>query len=305
MDSKSLPSGRDMFSILGMDFFKEEKRCDYLITEKSKKIWAINIDLYLEFSKICNKYNLNYFAYAGTLLGAIRHKGFIPWDDDMDVCMPRKDYEEFIRVAPHELSDPYFLQTVHSDKQYYRTIIRLVNKETTCLPVAFMHSDAINGIPLDIFPLDEFHLDTHEHDIALIRESAIRCSSFMKRNDTDKMTQEQYEKWLTTMTDNPFGEWEKVQKVATMYNSVESGLCCMKVFVINGSNYNNPLKKDWFGSHKTVMFENIEIRIPSYYDEILKATYGDYMKFPPIEKRGNWHSGVIVDPDKCFLDYVL
>ena len=80
----------DMKAILGEDFFKEEVRCDYLVSAKMKRIWAVELDMYLSFAEICEKYGLNHFLIAGSLLGAVRHNGFIPWDDDMDIGMTRE-----------------------------------------------------------------------------------------------------------------------------------------------------------------------------------------------------------------------
>ena len=83
----------DMKAILGEDFFKEEVRCNYLVSTQIKRIWAVLLDMYLAFSEACEKYGLKYFLIGGSLLGAIRHDGFIPCDDDLDVGMMREDYE--------------------------------------------------------------------------------------------------------------------------------------------------------------------------------------------------------------------
>lgn len=304
MNNINLPTRRDMVSILGEDFFQEEVKCDYLVTEKMKKIWAVNIDIYLEFARICDKYGLKYFAYAGTLLGAIRHKGFIPWDDDMDVCMPRVDYEKFIQIAPDELSDPYFLQTPFTEPGYYRTITRLTNKKTTRIMSFFKHSGISHGLMLDIFPLDDCNPDTNKQDIEDILVHAKRCAQYLKRNDTDIMTPEHFARWKEYMTDNPMKEWKTVQELAMkdMNSNVDS--YCMKVVVIPGSRYNTPVKKEWFTSVKKVQFENIHIQIPCGYDGFLTATFGDYMKYPPVDQRGEWHAGLTIDPERPYTDYL-
>ena len=80
-------------------FFEEEVRCDFLVTQDRKKLWAVLLDMLLKIDDVCKKYHLTYFLEAGTLLGAIRHKGMIPWDDDIDIFMPRKDYNKFILLS--------------------------------------------------------------------------------------------------------------------------------------------------------------------------------------------------------------
>ena len=77
-------------------FLEPEERCGYQVTTKLKKIWAVELDLLDQFQKVCAKHNIKYQVFAGTLLGAVRHKGFIPWDDDIDVCMPREDYDKIL-----------------------------------------------------------------------------------------------------------------------------------------------------------------------------------------------------------------
>lgn len=300
-----LPTGRDMVALLSEDFFREEVRCEYIVTELMKKVWAVNLDLYLEFARICEKNNLKYFAYAGTLLGAIRHQGFIPWDDDMDVCMPRSEYEKFLQIAPKELNEPYFLQTPFTDPCYFKTLARLTNVHTTRIPPFFKHSGESHGLMLDIFPLDDCNPSTHQSDMEEIRLSAKRCSQFMKRNDTDIMTPEHYASWKEFMTDDPMKEWNNVQRVAKRWQNKGMKYYSMKVLALSiGSRYNTPLMKSWFDKTISVKFEKTEVKAPFGYDDFLKATYGDYMQFPPKEKRGTWHSGALIDPERPYTDYL-
>ena len=112
-------------------FYQEEVRCDYLVNEKMKKIWAIQLDLLNKLLEVCQKHDIKVFAFAGTLLGAVRHKGFIPWDDDVDVCMERKEYERFLEVCNDEFPHPYFLQTALTDKRHFCGYARLRNSNTT------------------------------------------------------------------------------------------------------------------------------------------------------------------------------
>lgn len=95
---------------INSDFLKEEYRNGYLITEKMKKVWAVELDLLSELDRVCKKYNIKYYAAFGTLLGAIRDKGFIPWDDDIDVWLLRDEYERLKQVAPKEFTGKYYYQ---------------------------------------------------------------------------------------------------------------------------------------------------------------------------------------------------
>lgn len=92
-------------------FFREEVRSGFLVTEKRKKVWAIELEILDLFDKVCRKYGLKWYAYYGTLLGAVRHQGFIPWDDDIDVVMFRDDYEKLKLVAPQRSQNHIFFKT--------------------------------------------------------------------------------------------------------------------------------------------------------------------------------------------------
>ena len=99
-----------------VNFFQEEERSGFLVTEKRKKVWAAGLRMLELFDTVCRKYDLKYFVYYGTLLGAVRHQGFEPWDDDIDVVMLREDYEKFQAVAPAEIQEPYFFQNSYTDR---------------------------------------------------------------------------------------------------------------------------------------------------------------------------------------------
>ena len=101
-------------------FLDEEVRCGYTVTAKAKRAWAVQMDLLHKLDEVCKKYNLRYFADSGTLLGAARDKGYIPWDDDIDIVMLRKDYEKLRDVADEEFKHPYFYQDMYRDEGLIR-----------------------------------------------------------------------------------------------------------------------------------------------------------------------------------------
>ena len=103
--------------IVPPSFLQEETVCEFFVDSTRKKIWAIELDILIEFDRICKKHGLKYFLMCGTLLGAIRHKGFIPWDDDIDVAMPRDDFNK-LNTLQDEFKHPFFLQTPLTDKEF-------------------------------------------------------------------------------------------------------------------------------------------------------------------------------------------
>ncbi len=141
--------------ILPESFLNEETRNGFLVTRERKKLWAVLLDLLLQFDSVCKKHGLRYFLNSGSLLGAIRHKGFIPWDDDIDVEMPRDDYEKLMTLSD-EYKYPYFLQTPFTDKNSAYSFAKLRNSNTTMASKHFAFQDMNHGVLIDIFPYDKW-----------------------------------------------------------------------------------------------------------------------------------------------------
>ena len=285
----------DMKAILGEDFFKEEVRCDYKISEIMKYIWALQIDLYLVFSEICNKYNLRYFFFYGGLLGAIRHNGFIPWDDDLDVAMPREDYQVFMKVAPIELTEPYAIQSPYTYPNCYYSVTTLRNSQGTFTSSLLRNLDYNKGIPLDIFPIDYCDPNTYESDREEIFKNIMRCSTWMKWKcgvDNEK----QRENMVKYGIKNPLEAYEKVHRIAQNPLYKKTGFCGVPTLVASMKKKPHIFPNYCFEKIIYHPFEGLSVPIPEGYDEILSITYGDYMSFPPLEERGIKTDGIIIDP---------
>ena len=147
-------------------YLEEEIRCDYRVTSDTKKQWAVCLDLLAEFDRVCTENNIQYFAGYGTLIGAMRHGGFIPWDDDIDLVMPRIEYEKLRKIAPTEFRQPYFFQTEETDIGFSRPFARLRNSNTTAIQKIEDYGSVIynQGIFIDVFPLDNFPDDEDEQN---------------------------------------------------------------------------------------------------------------------------------------------
>ena len=142
--------------VLDKSFYNAEERCGYYVSEKMKHIWAVGLDLWYKFDSVCKKYNLKYYAAYGTLLGAVRHKGFIPWDDDIDLCMMRDDYEKLKLVAKEEFKEPYYFQDWYNSCGRTWCFSKLRNSNTTAIEFPDKGKEFNQGIFIDINALDEF-----------------------------------------------------------------------------------------------------------------------------------------------------
>ena len=292
--------------ILDKKFFEEETSCDFLVTTHRKKIWAVEIDLLLEFDRVCKKHNLKYFLFWGSLLGAVRHGGFIPWDDDVDVAMPRTDYEKLFTLKD-EFTDPYFLQTPYTDNGYFSSIISVRNSNTTAWNRFSAYQKFNFGIPLDIFPLDNIEIESVKEDFERIKNLILDNSTFMKSSNPKpaKKDLERIAKYKEKYPDggDPFKRHEKIQSIARKFENKQTKFVAIICYTKHGLEKVTFEAAD-FAESIEMNFEGFKFPAPCGYEKIFKVLYGDWKKFPPIEERGKWHSGVILEPDIPYKKYI-
>lgn len=286
--------------ILPESFFEEEVRCDYLVTKKRKKLWAVELDLLLKFDQICRKYGLRYYLNSGSLLGAVRHKGFIPWDDDLDVEMPREDYDRLLSVS-NEFCHPYFLQTPDTDPFGGYSFAKLRNSNTTFLSKMFAFQDMNQGVFIDIFPFDKWDKDDRK-SFDVINFLNYENSTFLRMGNPflDETNKKRVEEWSRI---NPKISYEMVNRIATRYRNIETESIIVAVCSIQSFDKKLKYLED-YSSSVMVPFEGIELPIPNGYHRILSGLFGDYMRFPPIEKRGTWHTDLLFDADVPYQEYL-
>lgn len=279
------------------DFLKEETRDEYTITHEMKKVWAIELDLFRKFIELCESHGLTYWAGDGTLLGVVRHKGYIPWDDDLDVWLPREDYNKFIAISPDEIEAPYFLQTTENDSDYYSAFARLRNSNTTGVLVSG-NNKCNNGIYIDIYPIDGL---SSVRFVQKARSFRVHLKNVMANAYVFNVNPSRVARAMNKVLHakcvpfNPLKTYKKVDKIASKipWDKTEKvGHIAFTEFPYEKLYYD---KKDF---EKTIKmpFEMLSVNVPSGYDHILKVQYGDYLQFPPVEKRGLFHDFTF-DPD--------
>ncbi len=267
----------------------KEVRDGYLVTEKTKKVWNTQLKLAREVDRICKKYRIKYFIIWGTLLGAVRHGGYIPWDDDFDIGFLREDYERFLKCAQFEVKDPLFLQTATSDKEFFFAYARLRDSRTTGI-ISYNYSPKYNsGIFIDLYPLDRITSCRALRSIQFwIRDRFEEiCISYNKSNSI-----------LTKLIDYSL-LCKTYQRILQLGKGERVGM----VFSKNQFNtYQFPVS--YVRKTKELLFENIYFPAPFFYELLLREVYGDYLRFPPRRKRGRWHEGqIIFDPDLSYKEF--
>lgn len=286
--------------ILSKDFFKEEVRNDFLVDKNRKKLWAILLDLYLQFEEVCKKHGLRWFFMYGGILGAVRHGGFIPWDDDIDIVMPRSDYQKFMQLKD-EFQYPYFLQTPYTDPEFLYSFTRLRNSNTTAIAEKFRCQRMNHGMYIAIFPLDNWvkeDTETYNEIGELIKDNSTYMR--MKYPTPDSRDLEMISHYKDK---NPLWTYEEIQRLSMKYFKEYTSYVSIPTLRVY-SYEKNIFKTEDFSFQHFVKFEHLEVPIPNGYENVLCQIYGDYMKFPPVEQRGTWHTGTYIDTDKPFETFL-
>ena len=285
------------------EFLAEEVRDEYTVTETTKKVWLIEMDLLREFVRVCDKFGFRYWLAFGSLLGAIRHKGMIPWDDDLDVWMPREDYEKLLSLPSSEFAAPYFLQTTLNDNDYYNAFARLRNSNTTGILVSGKNK-CNNGIYLDIIPLDGM---SEKDSVSKFRFKAAHVQNVIAHAYIYNVNPSIITRTIHKVLHFPLCRYslsktyQRVNKIAskTKWEDTDCvGITVYRAYAFEKIKFN---KAD-FENSVLVPFEHMMVAVPAGYDNVLRTLYGDYMKFPPVEKRGNWHHFVF-EPDVPYIEY--
>ncbi len=289
--------------IVDESFLAEETRCDYHISAKMKKVWAIELDLLNEFDRICKENNLQYWVGFGTLIGAVRHHGFIPWDDDMDVMMPREDYDKLLSLNL-KLDEPYFLQTILNDKYYFKPFAKFRNSNTTAVDL-LRKTKCNNGIFIDIFPIDGLDNNKIVRWIRLMYIRARNSASYAYMFNISPHPIKRLMHWFLRLSFIPYDfkkNYKHIDKIASKikWNDTNKVGCTVFPPYVNKR---NELNKYYFENTEYLPFENITVPVPSKYENLLRVMYGDYMNFPPVEKRGQWHNYKF-EPDIAYEDYL-
>ena len=289
------------------DKLKKEIRCGFEVSEKRKRIWNVELDLLNRLDGLCKKHGLRYYASNGTLLGTIRHKGFIPWDDDRDVMMPRDDYEKLIRIAGKELKAPYVLHTPDSDGRYYRNYLRIRNENTTAICRPDFGRDICHGIFVDIFPIDVcpdsrlLWMVQFAHLFSLFTFIMMRTYDYKNRGGIVEAIKGFVTKLSCIIHPGNSG-YEKLMKKHDRWRRRYNKSSSKNYYEITHKKNAYIYKREWLDDFIMMPFEDMEIPVPKGYDEILKSLYGDYMKLPSMEERGVHHN-IFFDPDKPYTEY--
>lgn len=286
---------------------EEEQIADYTVSDRMKKIWKVELRMLDEVERICKKHGLTYFLVHGSLLGAVRHKGFIPWDDDLDVAMLRKDYDKFLELAPKELSEGLSLHTPVTEKTvFWGGYSRIRDSRTTAIETRELGHEANLGIWIDILPIDTATPDEKKFDKQQLKIrhfhrlllAQIYGRDFKRYADMNTWQWRWYRLLAFGISHERLAK--ELDKAMTRYNAEVAD----EVAMLSGYfKHRRLLKKDFDGT-VFLEFERRKVPAPVGYKSYLFRSLGkDYMKYPPEEERKPKHEGIF-DPEEPYTRYV-
>lgn len=261
----------------------------------------VQLEILKEFDRVCKKNNLKYFLTGGNLIGAVRHKGFIPWDDDIDIEMPRPDYDKLIKLKD-EFTHPYFLQTYQTDPNFPYNFMKIRNSNTTYIENYFCHHKINHGVWIDIFPLDGVSKKVVEKPTfsmkfkiwsIWMRYYLVYLSTLKRKIRKESFFSDIFYNLVYVLTfwvsiNHWMSKWIDHTMKKVKYQDAK--MVCNLFSVYHAKSI---LKKEYYQDTTFLPYEGEMFMAPKGYHEILTKTYGDYMKLPPKEKQvgHHYHSG--------------
>ena len=274
-------------------------RVDFDLDELHRRVLVI-LD---EIERICKKHELTYFLSAGTALGAVRHKGFVPWDDDADIGMPRKDFEKFRKIAEEELGKGFYYQTMRKDNDFTRSFDQVGLVDSAFVLKHDKNMKIHHGIHVDVFPFDKVSGDSalREEHVKQVRD--YRMQLYKMRFKVDYASRNPWKNFMvnfyyyTGKLKSYQKLYKKMERTLTKYDGDDTGYVADLLTHYKKIMY---FKEEDIYPVIYVDFEDRKYPIPKNYDEYLKMMYGDYMTPPPEGKRNCRNQILYVSCTKAF-----
>lgn len=279
-----------------------EYRKGYLVSAEMKGVWDVLLILLRRLLEVCEKYDLRIWGDGGTMLGAVREHGFIPWDDDIDMVLLRPDYDKLVQIAPKEFSAPFFFQCAYTDKNYTLGHSQLRMDGTTAITPSqlFMNVPYHLGIFIDIFPYDAVP-DNPEEGLAQLkdRETILLDLKRMSRSwDILHPIRSSFNYFRRLYLPQKYAEYENLFR---RFKVDENQYVSCYSFQVNPEHFLRD--KHWYDETVYLPFEDVMMPLPKDYDKILTLQYGDYMT--PVKSPSYHGSFWKLTADKSYQDTLV
>lgn len=265
----------------------ELQKCEFSLLEKA--------------IKIINDNNLTYYLVCGSALGAVKYEGFIPWDDDIDIALPRNDYEKFIELVKENYSDDFALQNYRCAPNIPFFYSKIRNGKTTFIEKSVSTFDINHGVFIDVFPLDGYPETGFCSFCFELKKKVLWrmiSSVFVRENKLKKLVFYPIKALITKHLYHFVSEYEKH---ISKFSTTNSRMLC---------NFgNSPFKleyspKEHYGEGKKIKFEGLDVIVPERYDDYLTQKYGDWRAELPDDQKKGHHHFVVCDLEHPYTDYI-
>ena len=289
-----------------IDFFDDEVRDGFYVPSIMKHNWSAQMEIVHVVDEICKKNNIKYFLFSGSLIGAIRHGGFIPWDDDMDICMLRKDYMRFIKAIMRDKPERYYVRNCHTDPEYRDVFTRLMNDSDIAMAPEFYAKGHgfVCSAGIDVFPLDYIPRDPDKREE--ISRYLMHLSYVNKKYDDEGLTQELEGKLLAIEDTFKIKITRDETIPQQLYQLMEEILCKITRAESKGayialewaqSDSMTGIPVECFKETARVPFEVTTFDVPYLYDKVLSKQFSNYMKTLRVCNIHNypWYGNILKD----------
>ena len=296
-------------------FLLDEVRCGFMIPAAIKQAWAANLEVLMEIDRVCKKHNIQYFADWGTLLGAVRHGGFIPWDDDLDIVMKREDYIKFMKIARFDMEEGFDVQTFWNQDDYWEFMGKVVGRNGFSFEEE--HLRRFHNFPyiacVDIFVLDYVYKDPEKEEkrrtlckyILAVADSIVQEQLLPQERESRLNMLEEMSGKKFRRIDDPvemarylYGEIETI--FAEVSEHEADMLTQLFPWGLKGKDFQFP--KEYYEQTVSLPFESTQIPVSMMYDKMLRKRYGDYCR---IVKEWSGHDYPFFEGQKKNLQKVL
>ena len=266
-----------------------------------KDVRKIQLNILIKLDEVCKKNGLRYYLAFGTCLGALRHKGFIPWDDDIDVLMPYDDTKKLISLQ-NQFGERYFVQSKETDPDYRSIAMRIRDCETTCIEGNEINLKINKGIYVDIYPYYECSKNKFIRIIDILRSNLLKVLV----NNQPPVNHGKVLAFLSRSALALFSEKSRLKKIKELEKRLSSvrgeeilDYYGQDVALFTAISY----PKQWFMQPRKLEFEGLFFDGATEPEKYMTKRYGNYMQLPPVEEQVVHHTYVIIDPYKSFREY--
>lgn len=263
----------------------------------------LEFEMLKEVLRICRLLDIRYYLICGSALGAVKYNGFIPWDDDIDVGMMRKDYDRFLKEAPDLLPGHLFLQNNSSDPAYPMIFSKLRDSRTTFIENSIRTLNINHGVYIDIFPLDLYPTGKAEQRMFEIKKwiyTHLLATVYDTKRSLPGEVIRRFNRLIGVHRRIP-SIVKRYESLLSRYQDTDSSIVC------NHGNWQGKLEYaplEQYGSGSKAFFEGLEVTVPEKYDAYLTRKYGDWRSDPPEEEKFGHHLSRLVDLEHPYTDYI-